>query len=130
MVARAIRCRRAGAVAAPFVAVNCAALTETLIESELFGHEKGAFTGASDRKPGRFELADKGTLFLDEVGELPLNCQTKLLRVLEEQVFERVGGGRARSRSTCAWSRATNRNLPEMVRRGAVPRRSLLSRCR
>jgi DNA-binding NtrC family response regulator len=116
MVARAIhaasRRRRA-----PFVAVNCAALTETLIESELFGHEKGAFTGASERKLGRFELADKGTLFLDEVGELPLNCQTKFLRVLEEQVFERVGGGRSISVDVRVVA-ATNRNLPEMVRRG------------
>ena len=102
---------------APFVAVNCAALTETLIESELFGHEKGAFTGAGERKLGRFELADKGTLFLDEVGELPLNCQTKFLRVLEEQVFERVGGGRSIAVDVRVVA-ATNRNLPEMVRRG------------
>jgi DNA-binding NtrC family response regulator len=116
MVARAIHdaSRRNRA---PFVAVNCAALTETLIESELFGHEKGAFTGASERKLGRFELADKGTLFLDEVGELPLNCQTKFLRVLEEQVFERVGGGRSISVDVRVVA-ATNRNLPEMVRRG------------
>jgi DNA-binding NtrC family response regulator len=116
MVARAIHeaSRRSRA---PFVAVNCAALTETLIESELFGHEKGAFTGASERKLGRFELADKGTLFLDEVGELPLNCQTKFLRVLEEQVFERVGGGRPISVDVRVVA-ATNRNLAEMVRRG------------
>jgi DNA-binding NtrC family response regulator len=116
MVARAIHgaSRRNRA---PFVAINCAALTETLIESELFGHEKGAFTGASERKLGRFELADKGTLFLDEVGELPLNCQTKFLRVLEEQVFERVGGGRSISVDVRVVA-ATNRNLPEMVRRG------------
>jgi len=117
MVARAVHkaSRRNGG---PFVAVNCAALTETLIESELFGHEKGAFTGATDRKLGRFETADKGTLFLDEVGELPLNCQTKFLRVLEEQMFERVGGTRSISVDVRVVA-ATNRDLAEMVRRGA-----------
>ena len=78
----------------PFVAVSCAALTETLLESELFGHEKGAFTGAIAMKKGRFELADKGTLFLDEIGEVPPSVQVKLLRVLEEMSFERVGGTR------------------------------------
>jgi two-component system NtrC family response regulator len=78
----------------PFVAVSCAALTETLLESELFGHEKGAFTGAIAMKKGRFELADKGTLFLDEIGEVPTSVQVKLLRVLEEMSFERVGGTR------------------------------------
>ena len=76
----------------PFIRVNCAALTETLLESELFGHEKGAFTGAHARKTGRFELADGGTLFLDEIGELSFNVQAKLLRVLQEKTFERVGG--------------------------------------
>ncbi|MFZ5651715.1 MAG: sigma-54-dependent transcriptional regulator [Bacillota bacterium] len=76
----------------PFVPVNCAALPENLLESELFGHEKGAFTGALARKMGRFELADKGTLFLDEITEMPLNMQVKLLRVLQEKSFERVGG--------------------------------------
>lgn len=76
----------------PFIAVNCAALTETLLESELFGHEKGAFTGAVARKRGRFELADGGTIFLDEIGETTAAMQTKLLRVLEERNFERVGG--------------------------------------
>jgi two-component system, NtrC family, response regulator len=76
----------------PFVAVNCSALAETLLESELFGHEKGAFTGAVSMKKGRFELSDTGTLFLDEIGELSLNLQVKLLRVLQERVFERVGG--------------------------------------
>ena len=77
----------------PFVAVNCSALAENLLESELFGHEKGAFTGAVATKKGRFELADGGTLFLDEIGELSPNLQVKLLRVLQEKVFERVGGG-------------------------------------
>ena len=79
-------------VGGPFIRVNCAALTETLLESELFGHEKGAFTGAHTRKTGRFELADSGTLFLDEIGELSFNVQAKLLRVLQERTFERVGG--------------------------------------
>jgi two-component system NtrC family response regulator len=76
----------------PFVAVNCAALAETLLESELFGHEKGAFTGAASTRKGRFEVADGGTLFLDEIGELSQNLQVKLLRVLQEKTFERVGG--------------------------------------
>jgi two-component system, NtrC family, response regulator HydG len=102
----------------PFIAVNCAALTQTLIESELFGHEKGAFTGATDKKIGRFEAADKGTLFLDEVGELPLDCQTKFLRVLEEQRFERVGGTRPVHVDVRVVA-ATNRDLAEMIRRGA-----------
>ncbi|HEY6035203.1 MAG TPA: sigma-54 dependent transcriptional regulator, partial [Kofleriaceae bacterium] len=76
----------------PFIKVNCGALTETLLESELFGHEKGAFTGAVKQKPGRFELADNGTLFLDEVGDVPPAMQVKLLRFLQEHEFERVGG--------------------------------------
>lgn len=116
MVARAVHqaSRRAHA---PFIAVNCAALTESLIESELFGHEKGAFTGATDRKLGRFELADGGTLFLDEVGELPLACQTKFLRVLEEQVFERVGGSRSIAVDVRVVA-ATNRDLLAMSQRG------------
>ena len=75
-----------------FVAINCAAIPETLVETELFGHEKGAFTGAAGRKLGRFELAHRGTIFLDEIGEIPLSVQTKILRVLEERAFERVGG--------------------------------------
>jgi two-component system, NtrC family, response regulator HydG len=91
LVARAVH-QRSRRVAGPFVKVNCGALTDTLLESELFGHEKGSFTGAIKRKLGRFELADKGTLFLDEVGDMTPNLQLKLLRVLQEQQFERVGG--------------------------------------
>ena len=116
VVASAIH-RASRRVKGPFVAVNCAALTETLLESELFGHEKGAFTGATERKAGRFELADGGTLFLDEVGELPLKCQTKFLRVLEERRFERVGGQKVLSTDVRVIA-ATNRDLAQMVRDG------------
>ena len=77
---------------APFVAINCAAIPDTLLETELFGHEKGAFTNALARKPGKFEMAHRGTLFLDEIGDLPLALQAKILRALEERRFERVGG--------------------------------------
>ena len=91
LVARAIHARSKRA-SGPFVKVNCGALAETLLESELFGHEKGAFTGAIKRKLGRFELADKGTLFLDEIGDVSPGLQLKLLRVLQEREFERVGG--------------------------------------
>ena len=93
MVARAIHINSARETR-PFVRVNCAALAPGVLESELFGHEKGAFTGAMARRLGRFELADGGTLFLDEVGDLPLDVQVKLLRVLQEREFERVGGSR------------------------------------
>ncbi len=94
----------------PFVAVNCAAIVDTLLESELFGHEKGAFTGATGRKPGKFELAQDGTLFLDEIGELAQPLQAKLLRVLQEQVFERVGGTQQIA-SNARVVAATNRGL-------------------
>lgn len=94
----------------PFIRVNCAALSETLLESELFGHEKGAFTGAHARKTGRFELADRGTLFLDEIGELSHNVQAKLLRVLQERTFERVGGEKT-IKVDVRIIAATNRNL-------------------
>src|ERR671916_660019 len=77
----------------PLVAINCAAIPETLIESELFGHERGAFTGATERRPGKFELAAGGTIFLDEIGELPLAVQGKLLRAIEEKTVDRIGGG-------------------------------------
>jgi transcriptional regulator with GAF, ATPase, and Fis domain len=116
MVARAIHAASHRAKG-PCVAVNCAALTESLIESELFGHEKGAFTGATEKKAGRFEMADRGTLFLDEVGELPLGLQTKFLRVLEERRFERVGGQKAIDVDVRVIA-ATNRDLAEMVKRG------------
>ncbi|PWT92930.1 MAG: Fis family transcriptional regulator, partial [Acidobacteria bacterium] len=100
------------------VKVNCATLPAGLIESELFGHEKGAFTGAIARKKGKFELADGGTLFLDEVGELPLEAQVRLLRVLQEQEFERVGGSQTIKVDVRVIA-ATNRNLQELVRTGA-----------
>ncbi len=101
----------------PMMKVNCAAFTASLLESELFGHEKGAFTGANERRKGRFELADKGTLFLDEIGELSLEAQSKLLRVLQEQEFERVGGSRT-IKVDIRIIAATNRNLIAMVSEG------------
>jgi formate hydrogenlyase transcriptional activator len=115
LIARAIhnlssRCGR------PFIKLNCAAIPFDLLESELFGHEKGAFTGAIAQKIGRFELADKGTLFLDEVGDIPLALQPKLLRVLQEQEFERLGSGRTHQVDVRLVA-ATHRNLVEMVKR-------------
>jgi DNA-binding NtrC family response regulator len=101
----------------PFVAVNCAALSESLLESELFGHEKGAFTGAHARRRGRIELAQGGTFFLDEVGELAPGLQAKLLRVLQERSFERVGGGQT-VRAEVRWVAATNRDLQAMIADG------------
>ena len=101
----------------PLIKVNCAALSSTLIESELFGHEKGAFTGAAARKLGRFELADGGTIFLDEVGELPLDLQVKLLRVVQEGEFERVGGSRT-LKVKARLITATNRDLKMEVDHG------------
>jgi DNA-binding NtrC family response regulator len=98
----------------PFVAINCAAIPETLLETELFGHEKGAFTGANARKPGKFELAHRGTLFLDEIGDLPLTLQAKILRALEEKRFERVGGT-APLQVDVRVVAATNRNLRAAV---------------
>jgi len=98
----------------PFVAINCAAIPETLLETELFGHEKGAFTGAANRKPGKFELAHRGTLFLDEIGDLPLPLQAKILRALEEKRFERVGGT-APLQVDVRVVAATNRNLKAAV---------------
>ncbi|MCX7635451.1 MAG: sigma 54-interacting transcriptional regulator, partial [Syntrophales bacterium] len=116
LVARAIH-RHSARRNGPFIRVNCAALPETLIDSELFGHEKGAFTGASRMKPGRFELAHQGTIFLDEVSELPPSTQSRLLRVLQEKEFQRVGG----TKTLYADFRliaATNKDLEEEVRSG------------
>ena len=98
----------------PFVAINCAAIPDTLLETELFGHEKGAFTGAAQRKPGRFELAHRGTLFLDEIGDLPLGLQAKILRALEERRFERVGGTQSLHVDVRVVA-ATNRQLKQAV---------------
>ena len=116
LIARAIhnissRCGR------PFIKLNCAAIPLDLLESELFGHEKGAFTGAIAQKLGRFELADKGTLFLDEVGDIPPALQPKLLRILQEQEFERLGGSRTHQVDVRLVA-ATHRNLAEMVENG------------
>ena len=116
LIARAIhnispRCGR------PFVKLNCAAIPLDLLESELFGHEKGAFTGAIAQKLGRFELADKGTLFLDEVGDIPPSLQPKLLRILQEQEFERLGSSRTHQVDVRLVA-ATHRDLAEMVRNG------------
>ena len=102
----------------PFISINCGALTETLLESELFGHEKGAFTGAATMKKGRFELADGGTLFLDEVGDMPASLQVKLLRVLQEMEFERVGGTKTIHVDVRIVS-ASNRNIKEDVAEGS-----------
>jgi two-component system, NtrC family, response regulator AtoC len=117
LVAREIH-QRSARKDAPFVTVNCAALAEGVLESELFGHEKGAFTGATAQKHGKFELADKGTLFLDEVGEIPLATQVKILRFLQEKELERVGGNKVIHvdvRVVCA----TNRNLKTHIEQGA-----------
>jgi DNA-binding NtrC family response regulator len=105
----------------PFVAVNCAAIPETLIESELFGHERGAFTGATERRPGKFELASGGTIFLDEIGELPLSAQSKLLRAIEEKVVDRVGG-RAPVPVDVRVVAATNRDLQTAAEAGEFRR--------
>ena len=116
LVARAIH-RRGKRAAEPFVAINCAAIPEQLMESELFGHERGAFTDAKQARPGRFELAGAGTMFLDEISELPLQLQSKLLRVLQERSFERVGGSSPlpfRARLLCA----TNQDLAAAVAAG------------
>ena len=102
----------------PFIKLNCVAIPEGLLESELFGHEKGAFTGATSQKIGKFELAHGGTIFLDEIGDMPLATQAKLLRVLQEKEFERVGGNQT-IRVDVRFIAATNKNLMEMVKQGA-----------
>jgi transcriptional regulator with GAF, ATPase, and Fis domain len=101
----------------PFITINCVAIPEGLLESELFGHEKGAFTGAVAQKKGKFELADGGTIFLDEIGDMPLATQAKLLRVLQEKEFERVGGS-ASIRVDVRFIAATNKDLPRLIREG------------
>jgi transcriptional regulator with GAF, ATPase, and Fis domain len=116
LVARAFH-RNSSRAERPFVAINCAAIAETLLESELFGHEKGAFTGAANQKKGKVEVAEGGTLFLDEIGELALGLQAKLLRVLQEREFERLGGTRP-IKLNIRLVAATNRSLPEAVKAG------------
>jgi transcriptional regulator with GAF, ATPase, and Fis domain len=102
----------------PFIKLNCAAIPEQLLESELFGHEKGAFTGAVSAKHGKFDLADKGTIFLDEIGDMPLNLQAKILRVLQEKEFYRVGGSRTIKVDVRVIA-STNKNLEQMVQEGS-----------
>ena len=116
LVARAIH-RLSSRSEKPFVKLNCAAIPLGLLESELFGHEKGAFTGAIAQKTGRFELADRGTLFLDEVGDIPLELQAKMLRVLQEQEFERLGSNQTH-KADVRLIAATHRDLALMVRQG------------
>ena len=134
LVARAIH-RLSARADAPLVEVNCAAIPEELIESELFGHEKGSFTGASEERRGKFEEADGATLFLDEVGDMSPKTQAKVLRALQEGRFTRVGGTRAISSDARVLS-ATNKDLPAEIRRGRSGRtstsgsRSCRSRCR
>ena len=101
----------------PFISINCAALPESLLESELFGHEKGAFTGAIALRKGRFELADRGTLFLDEIGEMALSLQSKLLRIIQERTFQRVGGTQEQKVDVRIVA-ATNKDLKEEVEAG------------
>jgi len=116
LVARSIH-RASQRADKPFIAVNCAAIPETLIESELFGHEKGAFTGATSVQRGKFEIADGGTIFLDEIGDMSLNTQAKVLRVLQEQEFQRVGGTR-NIRVDVRFITATNKNLTDEIKKG------------
>jgi DNA-binding NtrC family response regulator len=116
LIARAIY-QHSPRAKAPFIAINCAAIPDTLLESELFGHERGAFTGADQRRIGRFEQANKGTLLLDEIGDLPPNTQVKLLRVLQQQTFQRVGGSEAISVDVRVIA-ATHRNLEAMIHEG------------
>ena len=124
LAARAIHAlspRRAG----PFVAINCAAMPDTLMESELFGHEKGAFTGAVERRAGCFELAQNGTVLLDEIGDMPVATQAKLLRVLEDGRVRRLGG-KSEIQLDVRVIAATNAPLDNAIREGQVPRGSVL----
>lgn len=116
VVAREIH-RLSGRAVGPFVPVNCGAIPRDLLESELFGHEKGAFTGAISARPGRFELAEGGTLFLDEIGDMPLDMQVKILRVIQERSFERVGSARTRKANVRIVA-ATHRDLPALIEEG------------
>jgi two-component system, NtrC family, nitrogen regulation response regulator GlnG len=116
LVARAIY-KHSNRASRPFLAVNCAAIPESLIESELFGHEPGAFTGATQRRIGRFEQTDGGTLFLDEIGDMPLAAQAKILRLLEDQTFERVGGGKSITTQARVIA-ATNQDLEKLISEG------------
>jgi two-component system nitrogen regulation response regulator NtrX len=117
LIARAIH-RQSLRAERPFVEVNCAAIPDELIESELFGHEKGSFTGATTKRRGKFEVADGGTIFLDEVGDMSLKTQAKVLRVLQEQTFERVGGSETLTVDVRVIA-ASNKDLEEEIRKGA-----------
>src|SRR5262249_10797828 len=117
MVAKAIHQASSKIRPGPFIAVNCAALPENLLETELFGHEKGAFTGAISQRQGRLEIASGGTLFLDEIGELRAGIQAKLLRVLQDKCFERVGGSKSIEVDVRLIA-ATNRSLARQVKKG------------
>lgn len=114
----------------PFVVINCVALTESLLENELFGHEKGAYTGADSVRKGKIELADEGTIFLDEIGDMPSQLQAKLLRLLQDHEFHRVGGSRL-IRVNLRVIAATNRDLAQAVKRRNIPKRLILpiNRC-
>ncbi len=125
LIARAIH-EHSQRAAGPFVKINSTAIPETLLESELFGYEKGAFSGAVGSKPGKFELADKGTLFLDEIGDVPPTIQVKLLRVLQEREFERLGGTKTHKIDVRLVA-ATNRDLRAALEEGTLSRRPLLS---
>ncbi len=118
MLARAIHSVNNGRSSGRFVVVNCAAIPDNLLESELFGHKRGAFTGAESDRDGKFSVAKNGTIFLDEIGEISLSFQSKLLRVIEERTFEKVGSNKTEA-VECRIIVATNRNLPEMVASGS-----------
>src|SRR6185295_9270743 len=116
LAARAVH-EQSSRASGPFVTIHCAALPDNLLESELFGYEKGAFTGAAARKPGRIEFAQGGTLFLDEIGEIALTVQVKLLRLIQEREFQRLGGNETH-KVDVRFVAATHRNLEEMVQKG------------